>query len=191
MPARDLAAQPNRMSPSGIVMFYGAMDRDTALVETFQPEREGANNKRVWVASFEVLRELRLLDLTRPPAVPSIFDASRRDLRDGIIFLREFVEDLVQPIKRDGQELIDYVPTQIVTEYIRHRFRTENGEPVDGILYASSKRSSGAACALFIGAAHCGVELRGWQRPEQALRLLEDRTQILEGATAATWWPRA
>jgi HEPN/RES N-terminal domain 1/RES domain len=190
-PAREDATQPNRMSPSGIVMFYGAMDRDTALVETFQPDREGAENKRAWVASFEVLRELRLLDLTRLPTVPSIFNAGRRDLQDGISFLHQFVDDLVQPIKRDGRELIDYVPTQIVTEYVRHRFRTVNGKSVHGILYRSSKRPSGTACVLFIDGANCGAEVEGWQRPEQVLRLLEDRTEILDGAAAATWWPKA
>jgi hypothetical protein len=186
-PPREQATQPNRMSPSGIVMFYGAMDRATALVETFQPDRDGAGNKSVWLACFEVLKELRLLDLTHLPPVPSIFDADRRDLLDGIVFLHEFVENLAQPIDRDGREHIDYVPTQIVTEYTRHRFRTQNEQQLHGILYRSSKRPTGVACVLFIDGANCGVAVEGWRRPEQVLWLLENLTQALDAATAATW----
>ncbi len=41
-PTSNKAKQANRMSPAGIVMFYGAFDRETAVAETFQPERAGA-----------------------------------------------------------------------------------------------------------------------------------------------------
>jgi hypothetical protein len=188
-PQRECATQPNRMSPAGIVMFYGAMDRATALVETFQPDRDRVANKNAWVASFRVLKTLRMLDLTELPPVPSIFDAGSRDLRNGIGFLHGFVDDLVQPIVRDGREHIEYVPTQIVTEYIRHRFRTEDEEPLQGILYQSSKCPTGVACVLFIDGTNCGVPTEAWREPEQVLRFLEDQTEVLDGASAACWYP--
>lgn len=144
-PPRERATQTNRMSPPGIVMFYGAFDRETALAETFQPYRDGATQKNVWVATFELLKQLRVVDLTRLPPTPSIFDAASRDLLPGVTFLRDFVDDFVAPISRDGREHIEYVPTQIVTEFVRYRLRTKDDENVHGILYRSSKHDKGIA----------------------------------------------
>jgi hypothetical protein len=190
-PQRESATQPNRMSPAGIVMFYGAMDRATALVETFQSGRDGAANKNVWLSSFTALKELHMLDLTDLPSVPSMFDASSRDLQNAIAFLHGFVGDLVEPIARDGHEHIEYVPTQIVTEYVRHRFRTEDDGRLEGVLYRSSKRPAGVACVLFIDGTSCGVPTEAWKEPEQVLRLLEDQTEVLDGASADRWYPTA
>ncbi len=180
-PPRDLATQPNRMSPAGIVMFYGALDRATALAETFQPSRAGASTKNIWVSQFRALRDLRLLDLTNLPLVPSIFDGDNRHDRDDIVFLRSFVHDLVQPIERDGREHIDYVPTQIVTEYFRHRFRLKGDQTLDGILYRSSKLDMGVACVLFVDSEQCGAPSESWMQVEQVLALLEDQIEVVDG----------
>lgn len=188
-PTRENATQPNRMSPAGVVMFYGATKLETALLETFQPDRKGAGEKAVWIASFKVIAELRLLDLTHLPQVPSIFDSARRDQLNGIAFLRQFERDLVQPIARDGHEHIEYVPTQIVTEYIRHIFRTEDQQSLDGILYRSSKRRKGTACVLFIDPSNCGVPVEHWREPKQVLILLHEKTRMLDGAKAKDWYP--
>src|SRR5437870_5994128 len=51
------------------------------------------------------------------PAWPSGVSSHerRRHLRAALSFLRGFVEGLAKPIKKDGREHIEYVPTQIVT----------------------------------------------------------------------------
>src|SRR5207248_10353655 len=67
------ALQSNRMSPAGVVMFYAAFDSETAIRETFQPDRDGAGEKVVSVAQFKVNRPLRVLDLTNLPLPPSFF----------------------------------------------------------------------------------------------------------------------
>ena len=180
-PSRDNAKQPNRMSPAGIVMFYGATDRETAIAETIEPERTVMEGKNVWVARFAVLRELRVLDLTDLPPIPSIFDSQLRELKNGISFLHDFVDDLVEPIERDGREHIEYVPTQIVTEYFRHRFWSSDGKRLDGILYRSSKREHSTACVLFVNGQNCGVITEPWLQPEQVLRLLDAETEVLDG----------
>lgn len=190
-PTRENATQPNRMSPAGIVMFYGATKPETALVETFQPHKQGVSEKAVWLASFKVITELRLLDLTDLPPVPSIFDSVLRDQLNGIAFLHHFQRDLVQPISRDGYEHIEYVPTQIVTEYIRHVFRTKDQKSLDGILYRSSKQSNGIACVLFIDGSNCGVPVEYWREPKQVLVLLPDKTKVLDGAKAKDWYPKS
>jgi hypothetical protein len=48
----------------------------------------------------------------------------------------------------DGREHVEYVPTQIVTEYFRRVFPQENDGVVDGLLYRSSRRD-GTCCVVF------------------------------------------
>jgi hypothetical protein len=114
-PSRELARQSNRMSPAGIVMFYGAFDTDTAIRETFDPQHEEAGDKVVSVAQFQCQRPLTVLDLTDLPPTPSFF--GDREMYHGIRFLHEFEENFTKPVARDGMEHVEYVPTQIVTEY--------------------------------------------------------------------------
>src|SRR5205823_1633685 len=46
----ELAVRANRMSPAGIPMFYGAIDENTAVLETYQPARGG--NREIALARF-------------------------------------------------------------------------------------------------------------------------------------------
>jgi hypothetical protein len=181
-PSREDALQPNRMSPAGIVMFYGAFEKETAIAETFQPEREGAAEKVVTVAKFETLSEFVVLDLDELPPIPSFFESTSSEQREGIGFLHDFVEDLIQPIARDGTEHIDYVPTQIVTEYFRHRFVTEDGRRLRGILYPSSRVKDGTSCVLFVDQFECGVPEQYGKEDRQVLRLREDQIERIKGA---------
>jgi hypothetical protein len=57
---------------------------------------------------------------------------------------------------KDGREHIDYVPTQVVTEYFRHVFKDGDGQPVKGILYPSARQDGGVCCVLFFEADQCG-----------------------------------
>ena len=164
------------MSPAGIVMFYGAFDSETAIWETFQPNREHATNKVVSVAQFRSNRPLTVLDLTNLPSRPSFF--GDYEMHHAISFLWDFNQDLTKPIARDGMEHLDYVPTQIVSEYFRHRFETEGGSLLDGIVYLSSKTSS-PACVLFFDQYDCGGVASA---TTPALQLLEDATKRLLGS---------
>lgn len=64
-------------------------------------------------------------------------------------FLRNFARDIVKSIKRDGREHIEYVPTQILTEYLRWVFRDASKQPIDGLNFCSSRHDSAKAFALF------------------------------------------
>jgi hypothetical protein len=178
-PPQEKANQSNRMSPAGIVMFYGAFDRITAILETFQRERRGATASAISIGQFATKRHLTVLDLTALGSIPSFWE-SNPDYRNGIRFLHDFVDELTQPISRDGMEHIDYVPTQIVTEYFRHRFRTESGESLHGIVYPSSRKGAGSACVLFFTREDCGVET-GVIEHKPTLQFLPNRTERLSG----------
>ena len=84
------------------------------------------------------------------PDAPSIFDGVEANLeRPAITFLHEFVADLTKPIVKDGSEHVEYVPSQVVTEYVRYRLVGKIGEPILGIRYRSARVQNGVGCVLF------------------------------------------
>jgi hypothetical protein len=149
-PARK-AIYSNRMSPAGISMFYGADTKRTAIAETYRRSHQPV---AITIAVFETLYPIRVVDLTRLPSEPSLFDRDKRHIRYAIRFLRGFIDDLTKPIARDEREHIEYVPTQIVTEYFRYGF--EGGKRLQGLLYPSARHRGGTSCVLFFDQSQCG-----------------------------------
>ena len=92
---------------------------------------------------------------------------------------------LKQTVARDGREHIEYVPTQIVTEYFRFRFMTYDNRKVLGILYESSLRKNEKACVPFVDQGGCGVAVETWRQVEQYLQLKQDRVERFDGKTLA------
>jgi hypothetical protein len=143
-------ASHNRMSPAGIPMLYVCTDQQTALTETL---RTDPNRPMMTVASFANLRNLRVLDLSIIPDVPSVFDEDRRHLRMYLIFMHRFAHEISLPIS-DAAKSYEYVPTQVLTEYFRHVFKERNGKPIDGIAYRSSRNQGGICYTLFFDQEH-------------------------------------
>ncbi len=156
-PPIEYATFSNRMSPAGIPMFYGAFEYQTALKETYTPV-SGAT-KNIVCGTFELKTDMHALDLTSLPDIPSIFDEEERYLRSAIIFFHEFVKDLSKSVLKDDREHIEYVPTQIVTEYFKHLFHHAGDDNVRdrvyGIIYPSSQHDGGKACVLFASNEQC------------------------------------
>ena len=144
-PPTNKALQPNRMSPAGIPMFYGSEDSETAVLETAsQPECFS-------VGKFQTNRPIVLLDISNVPPLPSIFETDPESRvinpRRAIRFLMHISEEISKPIRRDGHPLIEYVPAQVVTEFIRSR--QFDGEAIDGIKYDSAKNPEHSSYVLF------------------------------------------
>jgi len=132
------ARQPNRMSPPGIAMLYGAETACLAAAEL------GAEHTAIGI--FETTRDLRMLDLAtlRPPGYFGMDDL------DDVLnrrFLNRFAFLISQPIPRDGQDHIDYVPTQVFTEFLRD-FAFERGL-IDVVRYPTTKTAPGANLVFF------------------------------------------
>jgi len=149
----------NRMSPAGIAMFYGAAEQRTAIEEVGGT----SHDRHVTVGAFELARPLMVLDLTELPEVPSLFDRDRRQQRPALRFLHEFSQDVSKPVRPDDREHLDYIPTQVVTEYFRHVYRTPERRQVIGLLYRSSHPGGGICCVLFVEAEGCVEQSPGWQ----------------------------
>lgn len=173
-PAKELGSTPpdrasaNRMSPAGISMFYGSDDVETVVAEI------GAHNTRGYavLGAFETTKPLNLLNLADVPAVPSIFDGERRSSYYDLRFLHDFAEDLRKPVVLDGRLHIEYVPTQVVTEYLR--WMPE--EDIDGILFQSAQ-NDGLNCVIFCDASGCAE--RGDETAETYLRFMPDSARVV------------
>ncbi len=176
-PPLEFAKYANRMSPAGVVMFYGAFEKETALAETCQKVDKPIF---VTISSFKLLTALRVLDLTALPTVPSLFDSKGRHLRNAIIFLRDFLRDIIKPIEKDGREHIEYVPTQIITEYFRFIFRDENGQSIQAISYPSSRKEDGIACVLFYDIENCTQDDRSDDLTDKTLCLITSTIEETE-----------
>ncbi|MEJ0018836.1 MAG: HEPN-associated N-terminal domain-containing protein [Acetobacteraceae bacterium] len=160
-PPEEKAIQTNRMSPPGIVMTYVADDENTALAET-------ANGPGVFaVGEFVTERDALILDLTNLPPIPSLFaevpDTMEYDPRPRRAFLHSISRDISRPIARDDRLHVEYVPTQVVTEYVRSVMMVDDRR-VDGIRYKSSRYKAGTAVVLFADGSN--VVLEEAERPE-------------------------
>ena len=124
-------AAANRMSPAGIPMFYAAADPQTAIAEI----AGHGPQPYALVGEFHSTTRLRLLDLTRTPAIPSYFDPAKHPELGLARFLRSFVRSITQPVIPDGRQHIEYTPTQVLTEYLR--WMPENR--IDGIALSSAQ----------------------------------------------------
>jgi hypothetical protein len=126
-----------RMNAAGIAVFYGSFDVETCVAELRVPVGGAAI-----VGRFEVLRPLRILDLTRLAATAetlSYFDPRYAEARS----YADFIEGFHQEIRRaviPGRETLDYLPTQIVAEYLW----SQADPPVDGIIFGSAQISETA-----------------------------------------------
>lgn len=126
-----------RMNAAGIAVFYGSFDEETCVAELRVPVGGAAI-----VGRFEVIRPLRILDLTRltPSAdTLSLFDPRYANARA----YADFIENFHQEIRRaviPGRETLDYLPTQIVAEYLW----SQADPAIDGVIFGSAQISETA-----------------------------------------------
>ncbi len=137
-PQKELGAPPpsisiaGRMNPSGVSVFYGAFERETCIAELRLPVGStGITGK------FEIIKPIRVLDMTvfdEPPQSLSMFDPNyQRDLSHRL-FLKDLHKEIRKPVLPRG-ESIDYIPTQVIAEYLANRFEPR----LDGIIYSSTQ----------------------------------------------------
>lgn len=137
-PIKELGSPPSkyakrgRLNSEGISVFYGAESSDTCIAEVRPPV--GSN---VVIGKFQVIRSLRLLNLdllTQVYARGSFFDPEYKKRIEHVAFLKHLVDEFTKPVM-PGDEAFEYLPTQIVAEYL-----AEKVEPkLDGIIFRSSQ----------------------------------------------------
>jgi hypothetical protein len=161
-PRPDLVKTPNRFSPAGESMFYGARDFDTACLEI---KREDGNP--VTHAVFKAKRDLCLVDFTAIRRPDGKFDYEWLEDYHISEFLDGFLADIRKEVKGEG-DTADYVATQAICRYFKIQGATEilninlnNPElspelqllaetsKFDGFCYRSSKGTERTCYVLF------------------------------------------
>ena len=137
----DSSAFQNRMSPAGISMFYASFDKETA-----QEEAAGDDPVGILIGTFRPRRNLHVVDLTAIPKKLSYW----MDHYQENIFLKRFNEEVTKPVDPDDKD-IEYIPTQVFTEYLRYMFKDSVGKPIDGIIFGSSRETKNKNLVLFCG----------------------------------------
>ncbi|MFY0575223.1 RES family NAD+ phosphorylase [Cystobacter fuscus] len=130
-------ASAGRMNAHGISVFYGANEPQTALAEVRPPV-----GSQVVVARFDIIRPLRLLDLTavsKAVSYGSIFDPNLAARIQRTAFLRSLSARITKPVMPDD-ERFEYLATQAIADYLA----TENAVPLDGIVFPSAQAGNGA-----------------------------------------------
>jgi hypothetical protein len=115
-----------------------------------------------------------VVDLTTAPASPSILERGATHERGDSDFLLGLITDVSKPIEKANRIHIEYAPTQVVAEYIRHKLMLD-GRHIDGIMYSSS-RGDGNNFVFFVDSRY--IEGSGSSLPkEPKFRLVraEDR----------------
>ncbi|MFS0754478.1 RES family NAD+ phosphorylase [Noviherbaspirillum sp. 1P10PC] len=151
-PPLKLALQSNRMNPAGIPMLYLASSATTALKET--------RTKQAKVGLWRSIRPIRILDLRHLPPVPGIFAEEPRKQALTLSFLHDFANDIMKPVARNNEVHIDYLPSQVVTEFMRD-YEFSDGA-LDGVAYGSTVHQPGWNVALFLGPIDLGLATPGW-----------------------------
>jgi len=157
----------NRFSPAGISRFYGAAAPETCLVEIGYCEP-------VVMGKWEVREDMEVLDLTKKfqfdgqkytySEMPSIFDPQYQEKFDAYTFVLAFATYISRPVNknREDAKTIEYVPTQIVAEYLK-----ANRPSLMGICSYSSA-NGGKNYTLFLDHDDCACE--------KMLKLIEPKT---------------
>lgn len=137
-PEKELGPPPypkataGRMNAKGISVFYGANLPEVALAEVRPPV-----GSKVAIAKFKVIREVRLLDLTRFKEVVSEFDYSIFDKQSlnkarRQKFLTKLEEELVKPVMPEHSDA-GYLVTQVIADFLAsHQVLN-----LDGVIFRS------------------------------------------------------
>jgi hypothetical protein len=142
-PIRQLSAPPphlnlaGRMNAAGIGALYGSFDRKTCIAELRSPVGSEAV-----IGKFEILRPIRVLDLTILENASASFSFFQSDFLEKYAYGR-FVEGFHAEIRKPvipGRETLEYLPTQFVCEYLW----TQAEPKFDGLIDGSSQLSNGA-----------------------------------------------
>ena len=143
-PSRLAAA--GRMNAAGISVFYGADSERVAVAEVRPPV-----GSRVAVARFDIIRPLRLLDLSVLKEIASsgsVFDPEYGRRLEREAFLRTLSARLTRAVVPDD-ESSEYLVTQVVADYLA----SDQSAALDGILFPSVQAGEGRNVALFHKAA--------------------------------------
>ncbi len=139
-------ALSGRMNANGVSVFYGANNDMAALAEVRPPV--GCD---VALARFDIIRPVRLLDLTAVDGVVtngSIFEPKYKTRLEHHSFLKKLSRRITKPVMPE-HESMDYLITQAIADYLA----SDGDLNIDGILFPSVQSLDALNVVLFHAAA--------------------------------------
>ena len=143
-------ATAGRMNAEGIPVFYGALEEQTCVSEVRAPV-----GSYVVLVKFDLLNPISVLDLTELSNLysdVSHFDPNYIERRSWASFLEQLAGEMSRPVM-PHQEAQEYIPTQIVSEYLANKFKPR----LHGIIFNSAQTGSGGHNIVLFNSA-CSVE---------------------------------
>lgn len=140
---------PGRMNSSGIRTFYGAFDLQTCVSE-LRP----AVGEVIIAAEFSIRKPILVLDTTKFSSGPKrqdIFTKTHNKRLSLWAFMARFMSEIAQPCLPNDEHL-DYIPTQVVAEYLVHLHKFNIGakdHTIDAIIFQSAQNPGGKNIAIF------------------------------------------
>ena len=147
-PAISLHAPPKekasagRMNAAGVRVFYGALRERIAVAEIRPPV-----GSHVVVGAFTPTRSLRILDLGALGGVfqyADLFSPEFETTSTRLTFLHMLEQEISLPVQPQD-ELLDYIPTQVIAEYVRIVLG------LDGVAYRSAQVGEAPGLGQIIG----------------------------------------
>lgn len=141
-PTPQFLASDQRMSPAGISVFYGALDRPACISEIRPLVGDFAVS-----GEFRTLTKLRLIDLNKLSNCNfknDIYDDEFVRHAHAVAFFKEMAFQMSRPARRGNSN--PYLATQVIFEYLRVKFK----DNADGVIYQSVQQDQSGSCvALF------------------------------------------
>ena len=132
------SAKPNRLSQSGVSVFYGSFDSETPVREILNYCND--NKPVISLGCFETKIPMEVIDFTEVPRANFWMDGD--DWQD-YLFLKQFHEEITHAVS-DRLNHIEYVPTQVFVDILRRHFPN-----VGGIKYKSSLTGKTNICLFY------------------------------------------
>jgi len=157
---KDICSPPNdkascnRFSAEGISMFYGAENEKTAIEEIINRDE---STDYISIGEFHPATALTLIDLRNIKKI-GFFNFDNIDLYEPSQFLTNFVHQVSIKIDKNQNRRIEFVPSQVVTEYFRHLLPSKLDIPINGIIYKSAQNKDCDCYVIFADSERCKDE---------------------------------
>ena len=126
--SENIKNQSTRISPAGIPVFYCSTDPIVAIGEVALSWGKNIEiQSGVWtgdnipIAVFNLNRDIPIIDFSKINT-PSFFEvSSNKKERSEMAFLSLIIKSFSNPIRKDGREHTEYVPTQNLSNFLKNQ----------------------------------------------------------------------
>jgi len=176
-PPPEHKRKPGRLNPAGIPVFYGAFEEETCVAELRPPV-----GSTIAIGHFTLTKPICVLDTTVFSGAPkpiNSFDENFMPRMAQYAFMKDFMDEIARPVL-PSDELLNYIPTQAVAEFLNKEFRVMFGRTrkrIDAIIFRSAQNQVGTNIAILGDASAVATHTEPERGP---IRLIDGSTRLIE-----------